>query len=53
MKVKLTKDERLVVTPETVAESIALKYLFNNATTTAKWAESIIIDSTIPPTDLG
>ena len=47
MKVELTIDERLTITPETVSESIALKHLFIKAHN-EDWGKNIVIDSNIP-----
>ena len=47
MKAVLTEDEQLTITPETVAESIALKYLFIKQHD-EDWGKRIVIDSNLP-----
>ena len=48
MKAQFTKDECLRITPETIAESIALKYMFIQENDSDKWVSKIVIDSNLP-----
>ena len=48
MKAELTKDGYLKVSPETPAESIALKYMFIKEQDPVEWCERILIDSNLP-----
>lgn len=47
MKAEFTIHGELKITPETMAESIALKYMFVDEPDVLNWAEKIIIDSDI------
>jgi hypothetical protein len=47
MKVVLTIDEILMITPDTVAEAIALKHLFIKVHD-EDWGRKIVIDSNMP-----
>jgi len=48
MKAEFTSGGFLKVTPENMAESIALKYMFIKEQDGDKWLNSIIIESNIP-----
>ena len=48
MKAEFTSGGLLKVTPETMAESIALKYMFITEPDSHEWVSRIVIDSNIP-----
>lgn len=52
MKAELTKDKYLKITPETVAESIALFHMFIKELDSDKWTSQIVIDSDLPEEQL-
>ena len=51
MKAEFTKSGFLKVTPETVAEPIALNYMFVKEQDTDAWTRQIVIDSNLPEED--
>jgi len=48
MKAEFTNAGFLKVTPENMAESIALKYMFVTEQDSDKWVSQIVIDSNLP-----
>ena len=50
MKAEFTKDKYLKITPESVAESIALFHMFIKEQDTKEWIKNIVIDSNLTNT---